>query len=528
MLYVDDFQISNPLGNKCKKYKLTTFYYTLGYPCFQSQLKHIFLLSLLRASYFKQYRSAILRRLTDELDVLENVGISVTHGEEVLSIKGRVTFVAADNLGVHNLPGFTDYFHRSKQICRYCFATTDEIYSKFSALDFHPRTRDWYDRNIEHLQQSGFSAKDCHASGINVSCELSRLHSFHVIDSFPPDIAHDIFEGVGPHVVSCVIEACIQKKYVTLAEVNTAIETFQYSRLDRVNKPQHLRASGSKIVVKQTAAECASLLNLLPLLIGHRIPQHCEQWGILVRFVSLVRTFCAWTIPRESLPEVQFDIESWLEDFHRVFPEARITPKFHYLIHYTEQIEKHGCLTHCKTLRFENKHQQLKQLASRSKNHINICKTIAVKHQRALCSNLKSRACFSNKTEFVYGDAKDKEALIPPMFHTCVKPTVNGTEYVVGDVVFYRDVSSGPVLLAMVVIILSGRDDVHFSCRRLVVQRFCNHVMAFEVTVGSCVVISVSDLADFEPASMYRRSNKYLPSARFSRGRQIGNLADPA
>ena len=79
VLYVDDFQVSNPLGNKCKKYKLRAFYCRLGYPQFQSQLKHIFLLSLLRASYFKQYRSTILGRLTDELKVLENVGISVTH-----------------------------------------------------------------------------------------------------------------------------------------------------------------------------------------------------------------------------------------------------------------------------------------------------------------------------------------------------------------------------------------------------------------------------------------------------------------
>ena len=105
------------------------------------------------------------------------------------------------------------------------------------------------------------------------------------------------------------------------------------------------------------------------------------------------------------------------------------------------------------------------------------------------------------------------EASVLPGFGTCVKAIVNGTEYAVGDVLFYRDVSGGPVLLATVISILSSGKELRFSCKCLITRRFCKHVMAFEVTEGSStMVICASDLADFQPASVYM--GKYVAPNR--------------
>ncbi|CAN8009013.1 unnamed protein product [Ixodes pacificus] len=53
----------------------------------------------------------------------------------------------------------------------------------------------------------------------------------------------------------------------------------------------------------------------------------------------------------------------------------------HYLIHYPRSIRLYGSLSKLSSMRFEAKHQYFKSLAKKTRNFINICRTLSTRHQ---------------------------------------------------------------------------------------------------------------------------------------------------
>ena len=74
--------------------------------------------------------------------------------------------------------------------------------------------------------------------------------------------------------------------------------------------------------------------------------------------------------------------------FKSLYPDMTVIPKQHYMIHYPSQIEQHGPLIHCWTMRQEAKLSFIKG-ASRRGNFKNFCKTVTRKHQLWLCYQLQ-------------------------------------------------------------------------------------------------------------------------------------------
>jgi len=90
-------------------------------------------------------------------------------------------------------------------------------------------------------------------------------------------------------------------------------------------------------------------------------------------------------ISREDLDEFKLMIEELRKLLKDSFPEVRITPKFHYLLHYPTMASRFGVLRDHWTLRYESKHQYLKQIATNLGNFINIAHTLAMRHQMLQC-----------------------------------------------------------------------------------------------------------------------------------------------
>ena len=60
---------------------------------------------------------------------------------------------------------------------------------------------------------------------------------FHVTEGLIPDVMHDILEGVLPLEIKELIKHYIDKKVLSLGQLNKAIESFKYGGLDLSNKP---------------------------------------------------------------------------------------------------------------------------------------------------------------------------------------------------------------------------------------------------------------------------------------------------
>ena len=81
VLYHDEIQICNAVGNHVKKHKLNMFYFTLLNlpPCFQTKLEDIHLVAIARSIDVKQYGfNEILKPLLTDIEILNMLYDSTT------------------------------------------------------------------------------------------------------------------------------------------------------------------------------------------------------------------------------------------------------------------------------------------------------------------------------------------------------------------------------------------------------------------------------------------------------------------
>lgn len=227
----------NPLGTSKKKHKLNAVYWVLAnLPSkYRSTLQSIQLALLCKASDVKEFGYAkIFHPLIKDLVYLEQHGIYV---EKLgVCIKGTVLYVAADNVAAHSLAGFFESF-AVDNFCRFCLATRSDIQdTEDSSGSFEPRTKESHNQHVQEVCQDPNLAKQC---GVKGECVLTgSLQHFHVVHGYPPDILHDLFEGIVPVELSLCISDLISNKYFSLETLNHAIKTFPYAFNDSTDQPQ--------------------------------------------------------------------------------------------------------------------------------------------------------------------------------------------------------------------------------------------------------------------------------------------------
>lgn len=94
-------------------------------------------------------------------------------------------------------------------------------------------------------------------------------------------------------------------------------------------------------------------------------------------------------VKKEWLPTLDLLVSEILSCTVEEFGDV-LTPKCHYLIHYSRLLLCYGPLRSLWCLRFEGKHQYFKQVASACKNFSNISSTLSNRHQHKQCWELSS------------------------------------------------------------------------------------------------------------------------------------------
>jgi len=381
-MYLDDFQVTNPLGNKTKNFKILGIYFVLGNlpPQHRSKLYVIQLAVLVRSSHVRKYgMKAVLRLLLADLKSLESDGLilQLSGGGEI-HFCGTVSMVLADNLAAHEISGMLESFS-GHRVCRFCTADRQtDMQEKFNEKDFTLRTTESYNAAVASVEIDQSLAT---VYGIKSRSVLNDLSHYHVTWGVPSDIAHDIFEGIGCDVIEFCVRHFIQMNCFTLSELNNIIATFAYAVDDKVNKPTPMSNDLATFRIKQTAAQTWCLMRLLPLMIGSLVPRHDNVWEMYLDFLDIVDILCSPTLDNGSVEYLRMAITRFCEEFFSLNQGARVKPKAHFMIHYASQIKRFGPLSHCNTLRFESKHGYFKEIANRTKNRRNICKTMATRHQ---------------------------------------------------------------------------------------------------------------------------------------------------
>jgi hypothetical protein len=136
------------------------------------------------------------------------------------------------------------------------------------------------------------------------------LQHFHTTTGFPPDILHDLFEGIVPVELALCIQEMIRLKYLTLEGLNRKIMLFQYENSDKVNRSRPIsKTFARKRSIGGNGHENSTLLRLLPLMIGHTVPDGDGAWTILMDLKDIVELVLSPTFDDKSIDYLKTKIQ---------------------------------------------------------------------------------------------------------------------------------------------------------------------------------------------------------------------------
>lgn len=129
-----------------------------------------------------------------------------------------------------------------------------------------------------------------------------RTQVTHVVDGFPPDILHDILEGIVPFELSLCFKKLIDQKYISLESLNKAIKEFPYTFTDKTDRPQIIpKSHTAKSTIVGNAHENWTLLRLLPFLIGQNVPEGDMVWELIMTPKDVVELAMSPRFSEDSL-----------------------------------------------------------------------------------------------------------------------------------------------------------------------------------------------------------------------------------
>lgn len=188
ILYIDDFEVCNPLGTSRKKHKVTAVYWVFAdIPAtLRSTLTSIYLAILCKADDVKHYGyPTVLEPLLRDLKCLEDDGVFVPSLGKV--VKGTVFSVVADNLAAHSIAGFVESFS-SSHFCRFCLVERSQVKEhEVREGNFSPRTEA---NHTQHVTAALSDTAKGHHLGVKGKCPISdKLSYFHVTTGSPRCLA---------------------------------------------------------------------------------------------------------------------------------------------------------------------------------------------------------------------------------------------------------------------------------------------------------------------------------------------------
>jgi len=389
VLYYDEFEIANPLGENAGVHKIGALYFiVLNLPDHvNSQLSCVHVMALFndldRVKYgFKRILHPFLR----DLKALESdEGVSFESGGKKFVLRASIAAVVGDTLAVHQILGLLG--PSANRFCRLCMISRNDLLAgNFKKGEM--RTKEMHDRQVAAVKANHAQSTE---SGVSDECALHSSKYFHLTSNVVFDVMHDLLEGVIKFELKLVLSHFIAEGYFTVDFFNGRVYNFTYGPLESKNKPRanftlaSLR-NPSDHKLKQTAAQTWTLLRVFPFLVLDKVP----NGSLHLKLVSLLLQICqivfAPKLRRDILPYLDALVVEHHELFLTLFGEENLINKHHHMVHYSDSIRAFGPLSRMWCMRFESKHQPMKRRAQNMCNFRNPTLTVICVSQSLLCS----------------------------------------------------------------------------------------------------------------------------------------------
>lgn len=393
-LYFDECEVVNPLGSRRGYHKIGFIYMSLKNlrPMFNSCLSNIHIVAAFNSIDRAKYGfDKILAPIMKDIRALE-AGVDLClHNGLTVHKRGTLVQIAGDNLGLNQLCGFVESFSAT-HFCRICTINKSDCDSTFKDDSLQMRTKEQYSHQLQRLLAGKLATKEC---GIKSSCLFNSLNYFHTAENITVDVMHDLLEGVVPFELKLVLFSFIyEQKLFTLELLNCRLACFDYGSCDRKNKPTALSEleikDQQKNGLNQKASQMFCLFVILPFIVGFEVPETNEMWRLYLLLRRIVDLVFSDSVNVGDSVYLKHLIDDHHSLFKLLFPERRLLPKHHMMVHYPVVMRTMGPLSRSSSIRFEAKHYESKRLCSVVCCFKDICRTVVHRHQLNQCVRIAS------------------------------------------------------------------------------------------------------------------------------------------
>ena len=524
-VFNDDLEVCNPCGSKTKKHQLAMFCFCILNlpPILMSQLCHIHPFAVCHTlDVAEDNFSFVLREFMSELHELESArGMPLDLSDfDNFFLRGTVVSVCADTKGAHEIGGFMS--PSANKCCRLCLIDRCDINYNSNLDQLELRSKDNYDAAVV---ASNRDVSEIRKTGVKYASLFNASRYFHFAENLILDAMHDFLEGVAPFSIKLVLRALNvnhPELGITASFINERINLFQYSYYDLENKPSAkftddiIKQIGN-YSTKQRASQNFCLINVLPFLIGDKIPEGNKYFTLILTLRHIMDIIFSPVLTMEHTVELEMLISQYFDQFNSAFPETQGINKLHHMVHYPQIIREHGPPMRYWCMRYEAYHNIAKRLAQVNFNFKNLTLSVSKHLQLVKCSSLQNDSVFETRRKetgpletHLCHEIIDFDSIqthhFDPYSKVNVAPWVKiqGWEYRVHTVVLLKmaaeTVNGLPVFAQVKKILVKENNDFFLIISHLNTDCFSEHYHAFEVSFTNLfAVVSVDELAECEP-----------------------------
>lgn len=146
---------------------------------------------------------------------------------------------------------------------------------------------------------------------------------------------HIFLEGIVTYEMKYLFKYLFDNRFFTLHDLNQAIDDFDYSYSELNDKPAHIKEVDLDLKSRSNLGQSASQMwsCMLHLLLDGKVDCNDPHWTTLLCLLEIMGICFAHKVSLSSVINLKPLIKEHLTSFKNVYPNARILPKQHYLVH---------------------------------------------------------------------------------------------------------------------------------------------------------------------------------------------------
>ncbi|CAF1262315.1 unnamed protein product [Adineta ricciae] len=379
-LYIDDIGLTNPLGSKRDKHKMSMVYFSLeDVPDkYRSKIDFIQLVAVCESKVLKNDVKAqrFFKPIIDNLNQLQLDGLSIND----IHLRFSFSTLVADNLASHFIGAFQSCFNGGF-FCRKCYITYPQKNLPIPLSEIQTRAIIDHDDLVQKIVSDPNRTP---LKGVQGPSPLEDLIGFHATTSLPRDAMHDFIEGVVPMVIMALLKQASSSRLMTYTRVQERMETFKYGRFDCDNQPPPVLAKhfqNNHIVA--TAAQKLCFFKLFPIMF-YDIIDSLPSFIVYKLLREILDLILANPFRKAWLPVLGELCDTFYHEMLNHFP-GMITPKVHFIREYHQMVADFGPAIRQWCFRYEGFHAYFKKIANRTNNFKNIPKMLVTRYRLKQC-----------------------------------------------------------------------------------------------------------------------------------------------